>query len=349
MKHILTFIILCSTLTIANTQNTGNCSVCCSFMDSGYTDCVDFENFNIGNLVPQASPQFTLFESNSNNAIVTSFPENAGNKCMYILNSGDIDYNIGRQLTEDIVARLEWKMYIPSGFGGAWGLETNNPIAYPLFIAMDKNLLGTIYRTQENQTYTKLGDFQYKAGEWTSFAIVFHPNLNNFELWVNDKIVYTVTNYMSNMVTDLNIFSDNLAMPNKFYVDDLCYRETNSNIFCTLEYSPVCVNQQTYSNGCFAELSGYSECEMVAGECTSNTNEPTVREVVFYPNPSRSGIFQTDDLDVEYTTLMDANGQSLDFQVNQGILDLSHLPKGIYILYGTKDGIAIRSKLAIIR
>ena len=347
MKHIwlvVFFLFVSKSLVIS--QKTGNCNVCCPFDVSTYGDCVDFENLVLGPVIPQSSPQFTLFSANSLNASIVSFPTSA-NKCMYVEN-GDIDYNIDRQLSESKSARLEWKMFVQNGKGASIGLETNDPSAYPLVILMSSNQVGTVFRIQNNG-FIKLTDFNYQANSWIKFAIIFNPKEDFFELWANDHFVHRVTDYRSNKIADLNIYGDGMTSPNGFYVDDICYREVDINLSCTLEYDPVCVNSKNYSNRCFAELAGYTSCEYYVGECTSSTNEFLNSKINIYPNPSYTGLFSVEDNDIKFASLVDVHGQSYPMVFTQEVIDLRHLPYGIYILSGTKGQLTFATKLVFLR
>jgi len=327
-------------------QETGNCTVCCSFDLDGYADCVDFEEYTEGPLVPQASPKFTLFLSFSEDANVTKFPSGTDNKCLFFEDKSDISYNIDRVLTEDVAARLEWKMNLSSGEGSYWALTTDDPLAPPLDIKMN-SLQGEVFGVQ-NGVYLRLAEFDYTADVWTTFVIIFNPKMDFIELWVNGKFINRATNQISNEVKYLNFYGDGPPTTNGFYIDDICYRETNADIACTLEYNPVCVNDKTYVNGCFAYLDGYSECEYYGGECSSSTSETNQVAPVFYPNPSCTGRFYTQDQNITYTNLIDINGQSHKIVTDQNGLDLSHLPNGVYILSGIKDQSVFKVKLALV-
>ncbi|MFN5911905.1 MAG: glycine-rich protein, partial [Bacteroidota bacterium] len=53
----------------------------------------------------------------------------------------------------------------------------------------------------------------------------------------------------------------------------------------------------------------------------------------FYPNPSKSGLFVVEGIDVDcQMRIFDALGRELKFYFKDAELDLSHLPKGIYLL-----------------
>lgn len=348
MKHYFQILaLLFGSVVLSFSQDTGNCTICCSFGQSGYADCQDFEDFIVGPLVPQASPKFTLFSPTAQNATVKTFPSGTNNKCVYFENVNDIDYNIDRILSEDIAARLEWKMYVINGNGASWGIETNDPLAYPLGVLMGSDLVGTVFKIR-NGGFINLANFNFQANTWIKFAIIFNPEQNSFELWVDGKFIYKVSDYMSNKVTDLNLYGDGMTFPNGFYIDDICYRETDADIACTLEYNPVCVNDKTYANGCFAYIDGYSECEYYGGECSTSTSETNHVLPIFYPNPSRTGHFYTQDQNITYTTLINTNGQSLPFVAHHGDIDLSHLPCGVYMLSGIKDQLPFQVKLVLL-
>lgn len=348
MKHYLfTFWILISAMTNLAAQSHGNCNACCSFDVTQYDDCVDFENFVEGDLVPQASPQFTLFNTASLNPKVVKFPTGTNNKCMYIENVADVDYNIERVLTENIAARLEWKMYVQQNKGGAVGLETVDPFSYPLLILLSSDQKGSVFKYQNNG-FILLSSFDYQQNVWLKFSIVFNPKEDLFELWLNGRFIHRVTDYKSNKVTDLNIYGDAMTVPNGFYVDDICYRETDPNIACTLESAPVCVQDKSFINGCFAHLEGYTDCEYTVGPCTNATTENEILSPKFYPNPSQIGFFYTAEENLEYHQLLGTNGQRFDIILHDRGIDVRHLMPGVYFLQGRIHQIPFWTKLVLV-
>jgi hypothetical protein len=66
-------VLLFGSITAAFSQENGNCTVCCQLDVASYADCVDFEEYTEGPIVPQASPKFTLFSSSSQNATIKIF------------------------------------------------------------------------------------------------------------------------------------------------------------------------------------------------------------------------------------------------------------------------------------
>jgi len=344
--NYLILALLFGSITATFSQGNGNCTVCCPMNVVGYADCVDFEDYTEGPLVAQASPKFTLYSPFNDDAYVTKFPTGTDNQCVYFEDLSDIKYNIDRNLNDDIAARLEWKMNLSSGEGAFVTLVTNDPIAPPLDIVMD-SLVGIVYGVQ-NGEYMQLAEFNYRANTWITFVIILNPKSDIVELWVDGKFSNRVTDNLIDKISYLNFYNDGASTPNGFYIDDLCYQETNPDIACTLEYNPVCVNNKTYVNACFAYIDGYAECEYVPGECTTSTIETSQTLPIFYPNPSHTGHFYTQDPNIKYTTLISASGQSHQFVIHQNGIDLSHLPCGVYILSGTKDHTAFHVKLVFV-
>jgi hypothetical protein len=241
----------------------------CSGLSGGFTrysDCESFDAFQSGNLVPQASPRFTLFSNQSyEHAQVTTERAFSGNKSLKFTATSDIDFNIERMIQSP--TRLEWMTYLPAGKTGSWALETipNNPEA--LFIEWN-NGNATVY-VYENNVWVGRAYFTYTPGTWFRTALIFNNSRNTIELWVGRKLVYTLTNYTSLRITDLNFFATQGSPVNEFYVDDIIYYEIATNISCTSEYNPVCISEkdQEFNNPCFAGLSAYTPNEWTSGPC----------------------------------------------------------------------------------
>lgn len=229
--------------------------------------CTGFEEYSIGNIVPQGTPNFTLFsgQSNQNGLVVNTFSSN-GNKSLKLSNGTNIDFNISRTITEQNVARIGWKMYLPEGKSGAIGLETNNAQNYALVMEFkDENV--TIY-TASNGTLTKVAGPNYiGADRWIAMAIIFQPFENEIEFWADHNLVYTLNNYQSNKIEDVNIFGINNLQNTEFYIDELCYREWRNDGPCTAQYDPVCIGTLEFSNSCFASHNGYTAEEYYHGSC----------------------------------------------------------------------------------
>ncbi|MEL6845164.1 MAG: T9SS type A sorting domain-containing protein, partial [Bacteroidota bacterium] len=81
-------------------------------------------------------------------------------------------------------------------------------------------------------------------------------------------------------------------------------------------------------------------------ELTTSVNELTGVAVTVFPNPSQGTIHITSnsDVDIYRVALFDMTGRMLlaeDFRQNE--LDITHLPKGLYLLQvATSEGTAVR-------
>lgn len=259
---------------ISFTTKNNKCDFCCTYPSSFY-DCVGFEDYNIGNITPQGSPKFTLFNSESSNALVNSNFVLSGTKSLKFVNGSDIDYNISRSISEQIPTRLEWAMYIPKDKAGAWGLETNNTTNYPIFTYYDKGIASVFIRS--NNINTKVATFNYTQSTWLKSSLIFQPFENEIEFWANGKFIYKITNYTSNVIADFNMFAIPDVNYNEFYIDNICYQEfTNAFILCSDEGPKVCANDVEYTNSCYASLSGYSDCELKIGGCNNDVTCPEI-------------------------------------------------------------------------
>jgi hypothetical protein len=230
-----------------------------------YTECTSFEEYQLGNIVPQGGNKFTLFSnSSSQNAQITGLKSSNGSKSLLFGNGSDIDYNINQSLKETQVGRLDFKVFVPNGRAGGWGIETRNPDTYVFYMKANSNFLN-IY-TGSNDAI--IGSFNTSLfNKWFDVSIIFQPFRNTIEIWVNKQFVGSVQDYESNLVTDLNMYALTNISYNEMYVDEICYREWKHTVPCTLEFNPVCVNNQNYGNSCFAYLDGYNENEISQGAC----------------------------------------------------------------------------------
>jgi hypothetical protein len=238
---------------------------CCQSFVVDYSKCVDFESYNTGNIVPQGTPPFELFSGLSNQqAVVSTLQHYSGTKSLRFTTTSDIVFLINR--TIDAPTRLEWMTYIPSGKTGAFGFYTFNPIYYPINVEYI-NGIATIYNESE-QGNLEVGSFSYSPNTWFKNVILFLPEDDKIEYWQNGILRYTLTNFTSNQVGELNFYLGEIGT-SEFFIDDICYREKLPDYPCTLDYNPVCVNGVSYSNSCIAASAGYSECEWTEGECES--------------------------------------------------------------------------------
>jgi len=229
--------------------------------------CTGFEEYSIGNIVPQGTPDFTLFsgQSNQNGLVVNTF-SSSGNKSLKLSNGTNIDFNISRTITEQNVARIGWKMYLPDGKSGAIGLETNNAQNYALVMEFkDENI--TIY-TASNGTLTKVAGPNYIGSDrWVTMALIFQPFENEIEFWADHNRAYALSNYGSNKIEDLNFFNLNNQQNTEFYIDELCYREWRNDGPCIALYAPVCIGESEFGNSCQASHYGYTNEEYYDGNC----------------------------------------------------------------------------------
>ncbi len=230
---------------------------------ASYSDCENFNALALGDISPQGNPRFTLFSGDPTEqaTVINNAPGNPG-QALKFGNFSDIDYNIGR--TIQTPARLEWRMYFPIGKTGSWGLETNSPSPYGLGVDYN-NGVATLF-SQGNQVNT----FTYSQNSWFKLALIFNPSTNSIEFWSSGSLIYTVSNFQSDKVTDLNFFYDDASSNNTFYVDDILYYETSSNCNAVLNGSAVCVNNNDYDYESEALCDGYTENEWSVGTCCTS-------------------------------------------------------------------------------
>lgn len=250
---------------------------------SDFEICANFDNYSVGSIVPQGSPQFTLFSGiASQNAQVVNNLSFSLNKSLKLTNGSNIDFNVSREISEDNVARMQWKMFIPKGKSGKIGLETNNASNNAFYFEVIDGKL-TIY-SPSNGTYTKVWTEEIVENRWINFSIIFQPFENEIEFWMDYLPVLILKNYQSNKIEDLNFSSLTNSNSNEFYVDDLCYKEWSRIFPCTSQYEPVCISYQVYGNNCEASRDGYTDVEYFDGECEG----PTCPTFTFPTNSSQN-------------------------------------------------------------
>jgi hypothetical protein len=238
-----------------------------------YSICEDFDKLQVGNIDPQGSPKLTLFSgSATQNALVTTEKSNSGTKSLKFTNTSDIDFNIDRAIESP--SRLEWMTYMDGNKTGSWGLETNDPSYYSMITRLDNGNGTVLIFNTSNQLDTK-ATFTFPKGQWFKTALIFDPNAQTIEVWINNQFIYSRPNYVSAKVTDLNIYGTPNLSNNLFYIDDLLYYETKIPCLCSEEFDPVCINGQEYSNKCKAACGGYSQAEWSVGPCGSTATSLT--------------------------------------------------------------------------
>lgn len=246
--------------------------------NSDFELCANFDSYSIGPIIPQGSPLFTLFSvvPGQNAQIVTNIAS-SGNKSLKFISGSNIDFNISRTLTEEQVARVDWKIYIPEGKSGRFGVETNNTSNYAFWVEINNQTL-TVWRNLNNIATQISGSYFFPSDKWNQMTIIFQPFDDEIEFWVNYSLIHIVTNYMSNKIEDLNFYTINNLQNTEYYIDDLCYKEWSSSGPCTAVYDPVCIDNNIYQNTCYAGISGYSILEYYPGECG-----PPACTVLSYP------------------------------------------------------------------
>jgi hypothetical protein len=233
---------------------------------SAFEICANFDNYSDGSIIPQGSPNFTLFSGiTSQNAQVVNNLSFSSNKSLKLTNGSNIDFNISREISEDDVARVQWKMYIPKGKSGKIGLETNNASNNAFYFEVLDGQLSVF--SLGNNGYTKVWAENLIENRWINFSIIFQPFENEIEFWMDYIPVLILKNYQSNKIEDLNFSSITNSNNNEFYIDDLCYKEWNRIFPCTAQYEPVCISYQVYGNSCEASRDGYTDNEYFYGEC----------------------------------------------------------------------------------
>jgi len=245
-----------------------SCGVCCEFQ-AVYEDCHDFDNFVLGDLIPQGNPKFTLFPNTTQGAQVVLSPTDITNQCVILFNDSNIDYNINQGIDEGQPTRLEWEMLIPTDKSGEWGLEVEPNSAYRYVVRYNSGM-AAVYTPNSNGVLTLVKSFTYSDTTWFKHAIIFKPSTDSIELWLNKTKITTIGGFTNNKISQLNFYGVQGATQNEFYIDNLCFRiGTGSSIACTAIFDPVCVSGVQYNNSCLAGAAGYA-CEFTPGPCSVN-------------------------------------------------------------------------------
>lgn len=255
------------------------CDFCCDNLNAIYSDCVGFENYSFGNLLPQGSKKFKLFNPNTSNnsqsgLVVGGGKAKTGNWCLELDATTDIDYKINRQIND--IARLEWSMNFPKDKYGAVGLQIGDQSYYPIFVHFEKGL-AKVYQKNANNTSTLLTQFNYTEQKWDQYALIIRSDgrmgnqKGEIELWKDSTFIYKLENIKINSLVDFNMFyhPDNQSKSN-FYIDNLCYQEQKKATIFPQYFDWVCVdtegNNMSFANPHYAYDAGYTNCEIISCE-----------------------------------------------------------------------------------
>lgn len=260
-----------------------NAPVCMELPDISitYSFCEDFESMSLGDISPQGNPNWTLFNgSPSDQAFIVSAPPFGQGQALMFGTYSDVDLNLDRMIQTN--ARLQWKIFFPTDKTGDWGLETNNSL-YALSVSYEEGV-ATIY-----ESGSKVGEVAYPSDQWLKIALVFQPEENQIEFWMEGQLAWTLDDYQSHLVTDLNFYYLNWGGENEFYVDDLIYYEVSGDCNQNSFGGPVCVNNVMYSSASEALCAGYTDMEWTDGDCLTAIEDFSPSNVLrIYPNPVRN-------------------------------------------------------------
>lgn len=78
------------------------------------------------------------------------------------------------------------------------------------------------------------------------------------------------------------------------------------------------------------------------------TTPKTLENVMVFPNPTK-GMINVEGMDTETATLHDASGTEIKLPLLYGILDMSALPSGIYILQTSNWGAQLSKTVKIVK
>jgi hypothetical protein len=222
----------------------------------------DFEDYTLGYIVPQGSPKYTLnFNNEISQAEVINFQDS---KVLNFSNASNIKLNLNRPL--NFTARLEWLSFIKNGKAGSWGINTNSSRSNVTFIHKN-NVVTVIYRTAQNGQFIKNSETIHPKDKWFKTVLIFNSLESTIEIWQDNKLVYSINDFIDKQVFSLNLFGDISLTNNEFLIDNIKYCEISSTCTCTSEYNPVCVNGKEFSNACKARCAGYTENEWTQGPC----------------------------------------------------------------------------------
>ncbi len=279
-----------------------------------YSECTSLEEFQVGNIVPQGGSKFTLFSGlTSENAKITTARSSNGYNSLLIGNGSDIDYNIDQQLKESQVGRLDFKFYLPTGKSGSWGLETNDLNKYVFYMNMSSQSFDVL------SSYSGVPQFSYEPqfNKWHHVSLIFQPFKNTIELWINGEFKSKYSNFTNNGVIDFNMYHhDTFLTTNEMYIDEICYREWKHVNWCTLEFDPVCVNENSYGNACFASLDGYNNNEIVNGACG-------VPECTALSYPTHNSYDIPTNVTIQWPASNNASYYNINVGKNPGLSDIA--------------------------
>lgn len=258
-----------------------------------YSYCEDFEDMSLGDISPQGNPEWTLFGGPSGyQAFVVSPPPVGQGQALMFDADSDVDLNLDRMIQSN--ARLAWRMFFPTGKAGAWGLETTSSL-YALSVYYEEEI-ASIYSSG-----SKLGEVAYPSDQWLTNALVFQPDEDQIEFWMDGQLVWILEDFQSNLLTDLNFFWANPGGGSQFYVDDVRYYEVAEDCGEDPFGGPVCVNDVLYSGASEALCDGYTDMEWTEGDCLTEIEEIDQPSMVrVFPNPvgkMTSGVVVIEALD----------------------------------------------------
>jgi hypothetical protein len=249
------------------------CDFCCDNLNAIYSDCVGFENYSFGNLLPQGSKKFKLFNPNTSNnsqsgLVVGGGKAKTGNWCLELDATTDIDYKINRQIND--IARLEWSMNFPKDKYGAVGLQIGDQSYYPIFVHFEKGL-AKVYQKNANNTSTLLTQFNYTEQKWDQYALIIRSDgrmgnqKGEIELWKDSTFIYRLQNVKINSLVDFNMFyHPNYQSKSNFFIDNICYHDQKKAIYFPQYFEPTCVDgyNSPFANPHYAYDAGYTNCEI---------------------------------------------------------------------------------------
>ena len=206
---------------------------------------------------------------------------------------------------------------------------------------------------------TALSDLSCEYNQLTSFNVTQNTALTNFNcennqltsLDVAQNIALESFNCTNNQLTHLDV-SQNAVLIHLYCNSNqlTCLNVANGNNINTSGFSAngnpslscIEVDDVAYSTTNWTNIdAGASFSTNCPNSCFHSINENSLSSLSIYPNPSNTGLIQTNtDLNYSNIKIYSIEGKQINFTKTNNVIDISDNEKGVYLI--SIDGVVMR-------
>jgi hypothetical protein len=272
--------------------------------------CENFQNRKDGAITPQ-SVDWRLWDAKSADGIVTT--NSSGEKSLLVqtTNNQDCDALLLLGNRQQGTYELSWKMYIPSGNGGYFNMQSDqNKISHTFEVFLDKGVTSLKINNVDYPSSVK-----YNSDAWNAIKLILDIDNQTVQLYINNQKAAVIF-YPDGQIGALDFFALQ-DIKTQYWVDDICFFKTGESL---PNGKPDLTVQEGFiniinNNGLEVQINNLKIINQ--GKATANASQAIVYAST--NNSITTGDIQLGTIDVESLAPNSTTTKQFKYVVNQNL------------------------------